>query len=51
MSNLNQQLDLTRIQPGESNVYKSIYSVRIDPFTKRHKLVHNGGFPKLEALY
>ena len=23
----------------------------IDPFTKRHRLVHNGGSPKLEALY
>ena len=23
----------------------------IDPFTKRHRLVHNGGFPKFEALY
>ena len=22
----------------------------IDPFTKRHKLVHNGGFPKFEEL-
>ena len=21
------------------------------PFTKRHKLVHNGGFPKLKVLY
>ena len=25
--------------------------VAIDPFTKRHRLVHNGGFPKLEVLY
>ena len=23
----------------------------IDPFTKRYKLVHNGGFPKSEVLY
>ena len=23
----------------------------IDPFTKRHKLVHNCGFPKFEVLY
>ena len=23
----------------------------IDPFTKRHRLVHNGRFPKFEALY
>ena len=23
----------------------------IDPFTERHKLVHNGGFPKFEALH
>ena len=23
----------------------------IDPFTKCHRLVHNGGFPKFEALY
>ena len=23
----------------------------IDPFTKRHRLVHNGGFPKFEALH
>ena len=23
---------------------------RIDPFTKRHKLVHDGGFPKFEVL-
>ena len=23
----------------------------IDPFPKRHKLIHNGGFPKFEALY
>ena len=23
----------------------------IDPFTKRHKLVHNGRFPKFEVLY
>ena len=23
----------------------------IDPFTKRHKLIHNGGFPKFEILY
>ena len=23
----------------------------IDPFPKRHKLVHNGGFAKFEALY
>ena len=23
----------------------------IDPFPKRHRLVHNGGFPKFEALY
>ena len=27
-----------------------IYSL-IDPFTERHKLVHNGGFSKSEALY
>ena len=25
--------------------------ISIDPFPKRHRLVHNGGFPKLEALY
>ena len=25
--------------------------VGIDPFPKRHRLVHNGGFPKFEALY
>ena len=24
---------------------------RINPFPKRHKLVHNGRFPKFEALY
>ena len=23
----------------------------VDPFTKRHKLVHNDGFPKFEVLY
>ena len=23
----------------------------IDPFSKNHKLVHNGGFPNFEALY
>ena len=23
----------------------------IDPFLKRHRLVHNGGFPNLEAMY
>ena len=23
----------------------------IDPFPKRHRLVHNGGFPNSEALY
>ena len=23
----------------------------IDPFPKRHRLVHNGGFPKFETLY
>ena len=23
----------------------------IDPFTKRHKLVHDGGFPKFEVLH
>ena len=23
----------------------------IDPFPKRHRLVHNGGFPTFEALY
>ena len=23
----------------------------IDPFPKRHRVVHNGGFPKFEALY
>ena len=26
-------------------------SSSIDPFTKRHKLVHYGRFPKIEALY
>ena len=26
-------------------------TVAVDPFPKRHRLVHNGGFPKLEALY
>ena len=30
-------------------VFQSKYST--DPFTKRHKLVHNGKFPKFEALY
>ena len=23
----------------------------MDPFTKSHELVHNGGFPKVEVLY
>ena len=26
-------------------------SKRIDPFPKRHRLVHNGGFLKFQALY
>ena len=30
---------------------KEQYNFSIDPFPKRHKLVHNGGFPKFEALY
>ena len=25
--------------------------IAIGPFPKRHRLVHNGGFPKFEALY
>ena len=28
-----------------------IEAVAIDPFTKRHKLVHNGWFRKFEELY
>ena len=32
--------------------HKSIYiASHTDPFPKRHRLVHNGGFPKFEALY
>ena len=31
--------------------WPSPYSFFIDPFPKRHRLVHNGGFPKFEALY
>ena len=27
------------------------HSEPIDPFPKRHRLVHNGGFPKFKALY
>ena len=30
---------------------KTISGRNIDPFTKRHKLVHNGGFAKAEVLY
>ena len=30
---------------------QEVATVSIDPFTKRHKLVHNGGFPKFEVLY
>ena len=31
---------------AETHVLKTI-----DPFPKRHRLVHNGGFPTFEALY
>ena len=34
---------------GDSNI--SLNSHGIDPFLKRHRLVHNGEFPKFEALY
>ena len=30
---------------------KNINVFHIDPFTKRYKLVHNGGFTKIEVLY
>ena len=34
---------------NERHFYFSLLA--IDPFTKRHRLVHNGGFSKFEALY
>ena len=30
---------------------KNISVFHMDPFTKCHKLVHNGGFTKIEVLY
>ena len=33
------------------NITEICHKWNIDPFTKRHKLVHNGGFPKSEELY
>ena len=32
-------------------ILSKFLTAAIDPFTKRHRLVHNGGFPKSEALY
>ena len=31
--------------------YSLLLNEAIDPFPKRHRLVHNGGFPKFKALY
>ena len=53
-------LQLWYIGPTEAILTHSYFSfvchaaplvIVIDPFTKRHGLVHNGGFPKFEALY
>ena len=39
---------ITLLSPdGEWDTVKT----RIDLFPKRHRLVHNGGFPNFEALY
>ena len=35
----------------KKQAYVSYIQVLIDSFTKRHRLVHNGGFPKFEALH
>ena len=36
---------------GRRSTYNVCCLDTIDPFTKRHELVHNGGFPKSEVLY
>ena len=33
------------------NFLRRLFQDFKEPFTKRHKLVHNGGFPKFEALH
>ena len=35
----------------DSSDFQLIFEKGMDPFPKRHRLVHNGGFPKFEALY
>ena len=39
-------MDFIEVKSGPTYVKQSL-----DPFTKRHKLVHNGGFTKIEVLY
>ena len=40
------------IRPNFKPPYLSTMQfIDIDPFPKSHRLVHNGGFPKLEALH
>ena len=35
----------------KSEQFSEFGSGTIDPFPKRHRLVHNGGFPTFDALY
>ena len=35
----------------QHGLYYDTLIISIDSFTKRHKLVHNGGFPKSKVLY
>ena len=42
---------LKLLQNGEVIKYFLSHFCLTDPSTERHKLVHNGGFPKLEVLY
>ena len=46
-------LQVDRFDPGREipiNIGNTNHLNIIDPFTKRHKLVHNGRFPKFEVL-
>ena len=48
------QMTLTKskvYQRPESIAECNSFFFFIGPFPKRHRLVHNGGFPKFEALY
>ena len=42
---------LIQVSVWKRGLWGDTTKVQIDPFTKRHKLVHNGGLPKFEPLY